>query len=974
MKKNIQNILLLMLALVMALSFASCGTDDGAGNTDGGNDTAGDGTNTETPPADENADPENVVLIKNSTAQFRIVIAQDESDAAVRKSLESFISNLKDIGVEVEALVNDTDAASVTDCEIIVGTGVQNRDSKYVLNARDYGEDGYVIKVVDNKVLIGGGNASQTKTAFDYFVKNVVKLTSKTKEMSELKLERTYEKLKETKYLIDSVEIAGNDLSEYVFVTNVKTSANPTIKNFRENLYTATGYWLENVKPENVQEGQKVFYVNIVENAGDSGFRAYVDSSENFVVECAYSNAIDGAFEHLTKTYIFDKLGDVTFGKSFEKTYPVNVVYYAQFGAKGDGITNDAEAIYNAHVFANQCGQKVMGDGPDATYYIHELPASIPVTTNVDWNGSTFYVDDTGSEIYKQRGNALFFLTSTAKTTTYNKQQIAEMFPGVEIEQGATELPWLADYIDVVSYVTIKNDHKDYIRHGANTSAGYVRQDILVVNPDGTLAEDEVIWDFKESDQFIHNWAGTKFKKDSDGHPTWFGAKIVHTQALTSIQIVEANDEPITVENGIFNRKVCTVVPETNYENVYTAYARGITIRRCNSTVKNVRHCNLEEPEFHAISNTAGSLGSDMWKDYYGVDVTKGKDGYFTDEKGSRYFINQSYPYGGMLSFSNTYNSKAVDCQLTGRTVYYEAKTTSATPIAMGSYDLHIQGSSHVTIQNVHQLNDINDTQYWGIMNSNRAKNLKFIDSSLSRFDAHEGFWNGEFINTTFGRYINVIGGGHLLIDGCTRNVGRDFISLRGDYGSTFNGTIEIKNCTMNGLKEYRRTPPAEAYYDDSTMLQVINGAGSYSKNYNIPESAYVSGNAGSFPYLKWDFGYTCYMPQHLVIDNFMLNPNCSAKIYIYNNIIDEAFVKPDDFDFAKDYTYEYEVDGKKYIGIQQVLLPDGTYRDMTKFDVYYNRYVLTKSIIFRNMQPLEICSGTGSYMYQELNRIDTVE
>ena len=970
MKNTFLKLLLLVLAAATVFSLASCGKDSGDGTNDGTGDT-GDVT----PPDGDENDTENLVLIEDSKAQFKIVIA-DNVDGATRKSIENFISNLQDIGVEVEDHISDSDKALVTDCEIIVGTGVRNRDEKYVLDPHDYGEEGYVIKVVDNKVLIGGGNETQTKTAFDYFVKNVIKLTSKTKEMEEFKLERSYERLKETKYLIESIEIAGNDLSEYVFVTNLKITGanNPTVKSFRDELYSASGYWLDNVKPENLQEGQKAFIIRNVESAGDTGFRAYVDSEGSFVVECAYENATDEAFGHLADSIIFDKIGNVSIGKSFEKTYPVNVVYYAQFGAKGDGITNDAEAIYNAHVFANQCGQKVMGDGPSATYYIHELPASIPVETNVDWNGSTFYIDDTGSEIYKQKGNSIFLLSSTAKTTTYNKQQIAEMFPGVEIEQGATELPWLADYIDVVSFVTIKNDHKDYIRYGANTSAGYVRQDIIVVNPDGTLADDEVIWDFKESDQFIHNWAGTKFKKDSNGHPTWFGAKIVHTQALTSIQIVEANDEPITVENGIFNRKVCTVVPETNYENVYTAYARGITIRRCNSTVKNVRHCNLEEPEFHAISNTAGSLGSQTWKDYYGVDVTKGKDGYFTDEKGSRYFINQSYPYGGMLSFSNTYNSKAVDCQLTGRTVYYEAKTTSATPIPMGSYDLHIQGSSHITIQNVQQLNDINDTQYWGIMNSNRAKNLKFIDSSLSRFDAHEGFWNGEFINTTFGRYINVIGGGHLLIDGCTRNVGRDFISLRGDYGSTFNGTIEIKNCTMNGLKEYRRTPPAEAYYVESNILYVISGAGSYSNNYNNPESAYISGDAGSFPYLKWDFGYTCYMPQHLVIDNFTLNPNCLAQLYIYNDIIDEAFVKPADFDFAKDYTYEYEVDGKKYIGIQQVLLPDGTYRDMTKFDVYYNRYVLTESIIFRNMEPLAICSNEKSYMFEALNKRVTVE
>ena len=102
-----------------------------------------------------------------------------------------------------------------------------------------------------------------------------------------------------------------------------------------------------------------------------------------------------------------------------------------------------------------------------------------------------------------------------------------------------------------MSFVTIKNKHRDYIRWGANTSSGYDRQDILIVNPDGTLHEDTpVIWDFKADEQYIHNWAGTTFRKDADGHPTWWGARYVEHSAISYIRIVEANDTPITVENG----------------------------------------------------------------------------------------------------------------------------------------------------------------------------------------------------------------------------------------------------------------------------------------------------------------------------------------------------------------------------------------------------------------------------------------
>ena len=42
--------------------------------------------------------------------------------------------------------------------------------------------------------------------------------------------------------------------------------------------------------------------------------------------------------------------------------------------------------------------------------------------------------------------------------------------------------------------------------------------------------------------------------------------------------------------------------------------------------------------------------------------------------------------------------------------------------------------------------------------------------------------------------------------------------------------------------------------------------------------------------YLAWDFGYTCYMPQNIVVDNFKTG---IATFHIFENIPDVAFNNP---------------------------------------------------------------------------------
>jgi hypothetical protein len=224
----------------------------------------------------------------------------------------------------------------------------------------------------------------------------------------------------------------------------------------------------------------------------------------------------------------------------------------------------------------------------------------------------------------------------------------------------------------------------------------------------------------------------------------------------------------------------------------------------------------------------------------------------------------------------------------------------------MGSYDYVIEHSSHTVFKNVIQTNSITDQAYWGIMSSNGSKNMTFDGCSISRYDAHRSFFNGTVISTVIGHTFNVIGGGTLYCEDTVRVAGNNFISLRSDYGATFNGDMILKNCTLQAYKSHTGgTLPTTKY----TSVYVVE-----------------SGFSTASLYLSWDFGYTCYMPRTITLDNLKSG---ASKTYVYNNIGDSAF------DTAN-----------------------------------ANAYVLTEKIIYRNMSALTTCSSSSCKKLRSIEKV----
>jgi len=206
---------------------------------------------------------------------------------------------------------------------------------------------------------------------------------------------------------------------------------------------------------------------------------------------------------------------------------------------------------------------------------------------------------------------------------------------------------------------------------------------------------------------------------------------------------------------------------------------------------------------------------------------------------------DQGAPYGGFIHISDCAYVTVQNTILTGHKTY---RTIGAAgePVSMGSYDILVNRALHVSFKNCSQTNDIDDRTYWGIMGSNYCKNLLYDRCTLSRFDAHKGVANATIRNSTLGHMgINAIGSGILTVENCTIR-GRSIVNLRSDYGSTWQGEIFIRNCLF--VPEGGR--PSRA----------VLISGSYSGQH--------------------DFGYTCYMPERITIENLHIDDSSHPEDY----------------------------------------------------------------------------------------------
>lgn len=212
-------------------------------------------------------------------------------------------------------------------------------------------------------------------------------------------------------------------------------------------------------------------------------------------------------------------------------------INYEMFGAKGDGVTDDSEAIRAAHEYANANYAEVKTD-PTATYYIGVMDKPIKVMTNVDFGASKFIVDD--RELPLEKIKVPIFRVES------RYQPIPLNIPSLKKNQIKIDVT-----LPCNCYVRVENsEKKQFIRFGLNQNNGSSQTDSFVVDGTGYILN-SVIWDFE---------------------------KVTYAMAFP------IEPDTLTVRGGIFTSIANCAESKYNY------HSRNLVINRSNTVVENIIH------------------------------------------------------------------------------------------------------------------------------------------------------------------------------------------------------------------------------------------------------------------------------------------------------------------------------------------------------------------------------------------------
>ena len=513
---------LLMIIFALSVSLIAC---NNTGKDNGGDDGK------ETQPIDTSL---YLPLTMDGKPEITVVSSYSKAAdyAAAYKKLMAYFT---DAGIKLTVRYEVSEDPEAP--ELIIGDRVNAKGDLYI-DPHSLGDDGYAIRVIGNKVVVAGGSTDSLVEAIELLIDSVLNLDDSDTDIGNLAIARSIDIFKRQYYPITSITVGGRDLSEFDIVCDTSNADEKTSADKLHNvLYESAGYWL-NVKKASDNPSIRI---KKIDEAGENCLRVYVDGAD-LVVEYAYPILFTSAFDEFVEDFFaFSPERAIAFDGEVH-TVKVTVISYSDYGAVGDGVTDDYEAIKAAHDQANKTGQTVVAES-GKTYYLGQHPTPITVKTSTIWTGATFIVDDSSiGPTDPAKSTAVFLIDRDSYATP--------VIGMTSLSKGQTNVNRVFDG-PMLLYL-VYDGQKQYIRYGNNADSGASQQEIILVDEYGNVdPSTPILWDYPH---------------------------------LSSVAAYPVDDKPITLTGGIF----ITIANQAPRE--YTYYARNIAIKRSNVTMDGLVH------------------------------------------------------------------------------------------------------------------------------------------------------------------------------------------------------------------------------------------------------------------------------------------------------------------------------------------------------------------------------------------------
>ncbi len=501
---------------------------------------------------------------------------------------------------------------------------------------------------------------------------------------------------------------------------------------------------------------------------------------------------------------------------------------------------------------------------------------AIPVQTNVVWTNAKFTIDDTDIVPLTISGTTASAPTDKQYSThifsvTADGYEINEALSSTEYSASIAETMNNADFNSLLSsktYLKALNEQIQKEGIGPDTSK-------LNINPGYPATV--IIYNESLATEATRTIAGKSKTVDNQNVYIRYGGNANSGAAKRETILIDANGN---------------VDPSTP---IMFDYTRIVQVVICNMEIPELKIKGGEFTTLACREDVLFSVNSDGTKDvtgtaYKGAYINRGlqvKRSNVTIEGVKHYIENEltladyanglhGAHYNGFFNVTSCGNVTLDSCVMTGRRNYGVS----------GSYDFSASTVCGIYLKNCTQTNfwitesasgqvlaaSRNDANaklgmensptygiqiLWGVGGSNWCKNMEYYSCTLSRFDAHQGLYNGKIVDSTV-TLISVIGMGDLYVENteilCARPSanGNCVINLRDDYGSVWKGDIYISNVR----------------------------AASMAKSFAI---AY-------YKYNNHDFGYDCYLPNIHVDDFTLTNADYVTSLYLFGTSGDMTY------------------------------------------------------------------------------------